>query len=408
MDRILEGLDYEWHSIVMKLGSKLAETIVKIGGLNEEVMPQWPLVFQALRKTALRDVKVVLIGQDPYPKDATGLSFSAVKLNPSLRNISKCINRTVLGVPFEPKNGNLECWASQGVLLLNLALTTKVGKIASHTDEWRPFTQALCEQIAIMKNCVWILLGSHAQTIEPNIKKGRPDAHILKWTHPSPQSPINNDINNPRNFIYCNCFKEANNILLESGQEEIDWRFGLDVYPQEYEPEPQLELDVAYVFTDGSSLNNGGKKCRSSWAYRLLRSRNAVDYHEDAGVCELTHTNNVGELTAIAKALLHIDTLADKPKNVVIVSDSKYSIFAISVWYKNWVRDGRLDKMANVPLIESIRAKIEQLREVGVSITFKKVKAHSFEPTANPDTDDYFLKKHNDGVDKLAYGKLRH
>lgn len=176
-------------------------------------------MFSSLSLTPLDDVKVVIIGQDPYhgPNQAHGLCFSVkegVKPPPSLVNVYKELVSD-LGIEF-PKTGYLEKWAKQGVLLLNAVLSVEDGKPQSHGNiEWQRFTDKIISELNNRKeNLVFLLWGSHAQ------KKGEgidPTKHlILKAPHPSPLSAS-------RGFMGCKHFSKTNQFLKNKGIAIIDW-----------------------------------------------------------------------------------------------------------------------------------------------------------------------------------------
>lgn len=181
--------------------------------------PPAKLIFSAFDHCSFDDVRVVILGQDPYhgPGQANGLCFSVndgVKCPPSLVNIFKEL-KDELGIPIST-NGNLERWADQGVLLLNATLTVRANEAGSHQNKgWETFTDAVIRAINDKKqNVVFLLWGSYAQ------KKGGfidPKKHfILKSAHPSPLSAYNGFWGN-KHFI------TANEYLLSHGLKEINW-----------------------------------------------------------------------------------------------------------------------------------------------------------------------------------------
>lgn len=183
------------------------------------VYPPKELIFAAFEITHFDDVKVVILGQDPYhgPNQADGLCFSVmegVKKPPSLVNIFKELNND-LGVPI-PKNGNLMRWAEQGVLMLNSTLTVREGEPGKHQNRgWEKFTDAVIQKLSDHKdNLVFILWGSYAQ------KKGRIiDAsrhRVLKAAHPSPRSVY-------RGFYESKPFSKTNKFLKSIGEKPIEW-----------------------------------------------------------------------------------------------------------------------------------------------------------------------------------------
>ncbi len=180
--------------------------------------------LQALELTPLGDVKVVILGQDPYhgPGQAHGLSFSVpqgVKTPPSLVNIFKEL-RGDLGID-PPGHGNLEGWARQGVLLLNNSLTVEAGQAGSHAGRgWDAITDAVVAAVAARSEpSVFILWGSHAQAKAKRIAGlGAGSQHlILRSVHPSPLS-------SHRGFFGSKPFSQANAFLEAHGRGAIDWQ----------------------------------------------------------------------------------------------------------------------------------------------------------------------------------------
>ncbi|MBQ6964442.1 MAG: uracil-DNA glycosylase [Bacteroidaceae bacterium] len=181
--------------------------------------PPGKLIFNAFNLCPLPNVKVVLIGQDPYhePGQAHGLCFSVndgVPFPPSLRNIFEEI-RTDLGTPV-PSSGNLTRWAQQGVLLLNATLTVRAHAAASHQRRgWEDFTDAVIRLVsAEREHVVFILWGSYAQSKAPLIDTAK---HcILRSAHPSPLSAY-------RGFFGNHHFSVCNQYLQQHGISPINW-----------------------------------------------------------------------------------------------------------------------------------------------------------------------------------------
>ena len=184
--------------------------------------PPGKLIFHALDMTPFDQVKVVILGQDPYhgPGQAHGLSFSVpegVPPPPSLANIFKELEAD-LGVP-RPRTGNLEPWARQGVLLLNATLTVGAGQAASHQGKgWEPFTDAIIRALNDRReHLVFILWGRYAREKGRFIDRRR---HlVLTSAHPSPLSAHHG-------FFGSKPFSAANAYLERHGEAPIDWRLG--------------------------------------------------------------------------------------------------------------------------------------------------------------------------------------
>lgn len=188
---------------------------------GKQIYPPSSLIFNALNTTPLSQVRVVILGQDPYHGhgQAHGLSFSVprgIPQPPSLRNILHELS-TDLKVT-KPSHGELTHWARQGVLLLNSVLTVEAGRAASHQGRgWEVFTDHVVDALnRLTQNTVFILWGSYAQ------KKGRfidADKHlILTAVHPSPLAA------NRGGFFGTRPFSKANMYLQQHGKQPIDWR----------------------------------------------------------------------------------------------------------------------------------------------------------------------------------------
>ena len=183
------------------------------------IYPPGPMIFRAFDLCPLPDVKVVILGQDPYHGygQAMGLSFSVpdgVPAPPSLKNIFKEIEDD-LGVKMSGRP-NLEGWARQGVLLLNAVLTVRAGEPTSHSAlGWQEFTDAVIRCISDRcEGVVFMLWGNYARSKAPLIDASR--HYVLQAAHPSPLAR--------GAFFGCRHFSRANEILVAEGRTPIDWR----------------------------------------------------------------------------------------------------------------------------------------------------------------------------------------
>jgi uracil-DNA glycosylase len=183
--------------------------------------PPAALIFAAFDYSSFDDLKVVIIGQDPYhgEREANGLCFSVndgIKIPPSLRNIFRELNDD-LGTIFFPTSGNLECWAKQGVLLLNASLSVRKDNPNSHKHlKWNLFTDAVIQKISDEKeNVVFLLWGSFAQ--KKGSKIDRNQHLVLESGHPSPMSA------NQGKWFGNRHFSKTNFYLQEKGKSPIEW-----------------------------------------------------------------------------------------------------------------------------------------------------------------------------------------
>ncbi len=212
----LEQLEPEFQTPYM---GNLKAFLKQEKAAGKVIYPKGSEIFNALNTTALNDVKVVILGQDPYhgPNQAHGLCFSVRKgipLPPSLQNIYKEIHSD-LGVKM-PTHGDLTGWAEQGVLLLNATLTVQAANAGSHQGRgWEEFTDKIVRVLNDTKtHVVYMLWGSYAQkkgaVIDPNQNL------VLKAPHPSPLSAH-------RGFFGQGHFSKANDYLMNHGKQPIDW-----------------------------------------------------------------------------------------------------------------------------------------------------------------------------------------
>ena len=183
------------------------------------IYPDMHNIFNALKKASYEDVKVVILGQDPYhePGQAQGLCFSVpdgFPLPPSLRNIYQELADDLRIVR---RSGNLEDWAEQGVLLLNAVLTVRRGQAGSHAGKgWETFTDRIIELLNERPDpVVFLLWGGYARKKKALITN--PRHYVLEAAHPSPLSAYNG-------WFGCRHFSRANGILESLGKAPIDWK----------------------------------------------------------------------------------------------------------------------------------------------------------------------------------------
>lgn len=187
---------------------------------TKTIYPYYPNIFNALKYTDYDDVKVVIIGQDPYhgTGEAHGLSFSVlegVAKPPSLKNIFKEL-KDDLGID-EPNHGNLSSWTKEGVMLLNSVLTVEKDKPASHQNKgWETFTDAVIKKInEKQKSVVFILWGNFAKSKKALITNNL--HYIIEAAHPSPFSAN-------KGFFGTKPFSKTNDFLIKNNEKPINWK----------------------------------------------------------------------------------------------------------------------------------------------------------------------------------------
>jgi uracil-DNA glycosylase len=214
----------DWHdSLLFEMDKpyfKELESRVSQAYLFKVVFPPENQIFEAFKRSSFEDIRVVILGQDPYHGigQANGLAFSVnhgIPIPPSLRNIFKELHREDIQTSLI--DGNLEYWANQGVFLLNNVLTVEQGKADSHKDfGWQNFTDKVISTLSEKRDgIVFLLWGGKAQSKKSLIDSDK--HHILTSGHPSPLSA------NRGYWFDNNHFKKANEILENQGQKVINW-----------------------------------------------------------------------------------------------------------------------------------------------------------------------------------------
>ena len=217
-------IEKSWKKVLHKEFEKkymknLKEFLIKERKIHK-IYPKEKEIFNAFNQTPLYNVKIVILGQDPYhgEKQAHGLSFSVtkgIKLPPSLVNIYKEIKNDLSII--NNSNGDLTSWANQGVLLLNATLTVRANQAGSHQNKgWEQFTDKVISTISEEKNgVIFLLWGRFAQKKQTLIDTKK--HYVLKSSHPSPLSAY-------RGFFGCKHFSKCNIILQKQGKSEIKWK----------------------------------------------------------------------------------------------------------------------------------------------------------------------------------------
>lgn len=217
-------IEPSWKKVLQdEFGKEYFQTLtefVKAEYKGAIVYPPPKDIFRAFNLCPFSEVKVVILGQDPYhgPKQANGLCFAVhegVRLPPSLQNIFKEIEND-LGKPLVHTSGDLERWATQGVLLLNATLTVRAGLAGSHQSRgWEQFTDAVIRTLSDKReHLVFILWGNYARSKKTLIDW---EKHcVIESPHPSPFSAHNG-------FFGSKPFSKTNEHLLSTGQKPIDW-----------------------------------------------------------------------------------------------------------------------------------------------------------------------------------------
>jgi len=194
---------------------------------NYQCWPKKENIFRLFREVALEQIKVVILGQDPYhlPNVADGIAFSTQKekyIPASLKNIFRELSSDLNCVP--PSKGNLLPWVKEGVFLLNTALSVRNGQALSHMKLWEEFVYSLLQYLnQHNKQIIWVFWGQRALKIGEQVGIKANDNFILFSTHPSPYSAESKTKNQTGYFIGSRVFSEINLLLLELKKEPINW-----------------------------------------------------------------------------------------------------------------------------------------------------------------------------------------
>jgi uracil-DNA glycosylase len=348
--------------------------------------------------TDLNKIKVVIIGQDPYPRagDAHGLAFSCMTGIPaSLRNIYKCLLANKL-ISEIPDSGNLEYWASQGVLLLNTALTTVIGQPNAHSDIWEEYVVGLIKLISAKKPLIFMLWGNNARSLAPHLDD---KSIIMEWSHPSPMAQVK------QSFIKCTHFKDANKYLIKLGKEPIDWNV----------EKQKTEVEVAFgfgpktqvIFTDGSCYPN--KVCKEAIAgyavaFALGSMTDTVLYGNIPNNPNFA-SNQRAEGTAILKTMEYLQEHLHEWDDAVIVSDSDFWIKMFEAYMPKWAIKDSFESKKNPDLTKKMWDLYTTLTdEYSKTIRFRHVKSHNKDGwgSAAEGTYENFCFINNQYVDELA------
>ena len=338
-------------------------------GLSEQI--DLEELFGAME--TIDDVKIILVGQDSYPdpEKITAMAFSYRQGQKPTGSVKEIILAALKGKDFHDDgyldmmtSGYLGTWRDQGVLLLN-------------SDG--PCVHALIK--AIVKGSdgrvCGILLGNDASKLAPLFEVS------FFWNHPSRKSTINNDPADPRHWNHTDIFWRANDHVLESERMPINWA-------------TVTGHNSLFVFTDGGF---GKNKKEGSSAYAIFSSLRS---HLGSNVVRSTKlsTNNIAELMAIINVLKIVREY--KMGSINIISDSKYCINSITIWYNNWLLDPEAMKTKkNTKLLGQAVALTEAINSNKQVLTYKHQHGHTTEPD-DADSKKWFLWYGNDFVDKMA------
>lgn len=437
MDECLNNISDAWINLIFPSKEDTNELIDIISEITkitprDKICPPISLWFEWARYIEPNDIKIIIIAQDPYPRleDAHGLAFSSLTSTPaSLKNIYKCLENHKL-LNTIPKHGCLTTWAKQGVLMLNMALSTEIGIAGKHIKLWKKFTKALIKRICdyhydLCNQLIFFLWGGHAQKLN-NSKIIDADFHIvMEWLHPSPLAQAS--AKEGTKFINCNHFTEANAILFDEGIKPIKWnsieshkiskpvKSSTDIKNEKLTSmnikniNPCLyksNTDIIQVFTDASCYPN--KACKDSKCGYGIIYVGGIEKQVHIGSIKNSNyfaTNQRGE----GYAILSVFKFLKKLKNweyCQIYTDSEFWVNMITTYMPSW-EESDFEQKKNTDITKKLN-KLWNKLNVGRTIELIHVYGHNKNNWRDSD-DPYkqFCFKNNDIVDKLAgYARL--
>ena len=409
----LNNISDEWLNIIYKDETKdMLDAIVSELSDEKKITPTPQDWFAWCRYTPLDNIKIIVLGQDPYHKKdwAHGLSFScAKKIPPSLRNIYKCLLESKL-IKKTPISGDLTSWANQGVLLLNTSLSTIIGKAGVHLKLWVPYITEVIKRISQFhydkcNQLIYMLWGEFAKKFGTYIDV---DFHILMtWKHPSPlaqRGPLK------QKFKYCNHFTRANEILSrELGETNvINWdSINVDnTISNEYDDAKYI-LNICdnhtIAFTDGSCYPNNSSK-ESMGGYSALFTSGELDDTYIYGNMNTTHYNATN-IRAEGYAILRVMEIVNSKKNkhpLTIITDCEFWIKMVELYMPKW-SDAKFKEKNNTDLTTKIW-KLYKKMSRNTTIKFIHVKSHNKSGWRDYEEGSYekYCYDQNDYVDKLC------
>lgn len=406
---VLTNISDKWLDIIYKGETKtMLDNIILSLKDVENITPNPQDWFTWCRYTPVDEIKIIILGQDPYHKKewAHGLSFSCLKkIPPSLNNIYKCLLNSNL-ISKKPTTGDLSSWATQGVLMLNTSLSTIIGKAGIHLKLWNPYISKVIDRIAHYHydNCnqlIFMLWGEFAKKFAKSIDA---DFHILmNWKHPSPlaqRGPIK------EKFINCDHFFRANTYLREEKQ-EVNWdSINANAIKSDKYNDAKSILNICdkhtIAFTDGSCYPNNSSK-DSVGGYAVLFTSGELNDTYIYGNLDTTH-NNATNIRAEGYAILRVLEVVYEKRfkyPLTIITDCEFWIKMIEIYMPKW-DSAKFKEKNNTDLTTKIWKAYNKLKRI--TVKFIHVKSHNKSGWRDYEEGTYerYCYDQNDYVDKLC------
>jgi uracil-DNA glycosylase len=412
-DEIVANLAPGWRELLDEKLLKAALREIDELGDGARTAPPAPLILEMLRYAAPAETVFVVMGQDPYPApgDATGLCFSTGargSVPDSLRNIFACLRAGGLMREDSDLTGDLTSWALQGGLLLNRALTTRVGARNAHSKIWKKFTSSLlvkaCEARRNVQGCcplVVLLWGREAQGLAASVRLAGAEAR--EWSHPSPLS--DNKQPPERKFAACGDFLYINGLLRGHKSRPICWGPLAESFAfcdGACSGNGQIDAVASFGATWAGGACGGGRLCGrvEETAYALVDPSCPLRGFRALAGTKKPATNNRGEYLGMCWALYGL-LVCGTCGTAEVVSDSMLCVKTLTEWLPARRRKGTAHELENLDLVEIAEALLSALRARAASVTLTHVRSHQRAPT-NGQSREFFLWKGNSAADGLA------
>jgi uracil-DNA glycosylase len=410
---ILAGVDAGWAPCLDS--ETLDSALADIDALGDAgcLAPPPELVFEALRYGGPDDVRVVIVGQDPYSDgSAHGLCFSAPQgrgVPKSLARVFQCLGRSGLRREDDIEGGRAACgdlrpWAVQGVLLLNSALTTRQGASRAHAREWAPFVRELVRRLCAVRAGTPLHFLLWGQDARAHARAAREHGHTVhEWTHPSPVA--DNQVTPEARFRMCPHFEDVNAALLTAGRRSIAWDNRAD----------------CVAFADGACTRNGKPGARAAFAVLLVGGQfGAAIVRGEVRSCEYafrdpaapergvvptsraaTPSNNRGELMGLVYCLLGL-LVGRALGRVEIWTDSQISAKTLLEWLPARLHKGTERELKNFDLVWIAWTLLGKLRLQAEQVEIVHIKSHQMAPPETATARDRLAWKGNQLADQHA------
>jgi uracil-DNA glycosylase len=406
MEFLTSDISQEWLKILLPGLENCYNAVLTASGGLSNVTPSVNKWLECARVTPLDKIKIVIIGQDPYPtKGAShGLAFSCLNnLPPTLTNIHGAIVKSkaaILNISeiAERQFGDLSAWAKQGVLLLNCALTTEINTSGAHMGIWRDYTSRIIKEISEIPRAspiIFMLWGNHAKSLKQIISE---KCIIMEYLHPSMQ--------NGKKFLKCDHFVRANEILAESKQQGVDWD------PLCFE-EKKIELEwvssygfdnkTIAIFTDGSCWPNRNNAPDAKAGAAVI-----IAYGPEEESVYLYNLPSPSNIRAEGEAIYISFEIIEKHMNVldkaIIITDSEYWINMLTKYVPNALKTGEsIERYKNPELVNRVYYKMLDV-EKKVDVSLRHIKSHGKSGWRDYPADSYefFCYYYNRCADKYA------